>query len=58
MKNNWKKFKIGEILTIKHGFAFKGEYFSPKGDYILLTPGNFYESGGFKFTPGKEKYYL
>ncbi|MGL5983232.1 MAG: restriction endonuclease subunit S, partial [Cetobacterium sp.] len=35
-----------------------GEYFSNKGDYILLTPGNFYEKGGFKYTLGKEKYYI
>lgn len=49
--------KLGDYLTIKHGWAFKGEYFSDDGNYILLTPGNFFLSGGFKYTPGKEKFY-
>lgn len=44
-------------LKVKHGFAFKGEYFSDKGEFIVLTPGNFHEHGGFKREPGKEKYY-
>ncbi|MEY8491509.1 restriction endonuclease subunit S [Lachnospiraceae bacterium 29-91] len=52
------KCKLGDLLTIKHGFPFKGEYFSDKGEYIVLTPGNFYETGGFKRILGKEKYYL
>ena len=52
------KMKLGDILKIKHGYAFKGENFSDEGEFILLTPANFYESGGFKYTPGKEKYYL
>lgn len=52
------KRKLGDLLTIKHGFPFKGEYFSDTGKYIILTPGNFYETGGFKRTLGKEKYYL
>lgn len=46
---NWDTFTLGDIVTIKHGWAFKGEYFSeePTND-ILLTPGNFYIGGGFK----------
>lgn len=52
------KMKLGDILKIKHGYAFKGENFSDEGKFILLTPANFYESGGFKYTPGKEKYYV
>lgn len=53
----WYYIKLREGISIKHGFAFKGEYFSNVGSKILLTPGNFFESGGFKYTPGKEKYY-
>lgn len=45
-------------LHVKHGFPFKSEYFSDAGDYIVLTPGNFYEAGGFKRQAGKEKFYL
>ena len=42
------KYKLGEVLTVKHGYPFKGEYFSEDGEYIILTPANFYEKGGFK----------
>jgi len=49
--------KLGEGLHIKHGFAFLGEFFSDQGKYILLTPGNFYEEGGFKARPEKDRFY-
>jgi type I restriction enzyme, S subunit len=58
MNKEWLKCSLGKVISIKHGFAFKGEYFAPKGKYIILTPGNFYEQGGFRITPGKEKYYI
>lgn len=46
----------GKII-VKHGFPFKGEYFSSEGNYVVLTPGNFEESGGFKFDLDKAKFY-
>lgn len=49
--------KLGEFLAIKHGWAFKGEFFSDTGAQSLLTPGNFYENGGFKENSGRERYY-
>ena len=45
-------------IKIKHGFAFKGEHFSEDGEYVLLTPGNFYEGGGFKRDETKDKFYI
>jgi type I restriction enzyme S subunit len=52
----WKKCKIGDVVDIKHGFAFKGEFFSDEpNNNILLTPGNFRIGGGFKTD--KFKYY-
>ena len=46
---------MGDICEIKHGFAFKGEYFCDTAtDYLLLTPGNFAIGGGFQ---EKAKYY-
>jgi type I restriction enzyme S subunit len=53
----WKVIKLGDLIDIKHGYAFKGEFFrtEPPGD-ILLTPGNFAIGGGFK--DDKFKYYL
>jgi type I restriction enzyme, S subunit len=54
---NWRTRKLGEFISIKHGWAFKGEHFSETGRYILLTPGNAHETGGLKLRPGKEKFY-
>ena len=55
--NNWMERKLGDICTIKHGFAFKSKYFSESGDYIVLTPGSFFEYGGFRDQGDKTKYY-
>jgi type I restriction enzyme S subunit len=54
---NWSERKLGEFISIKHGWAFKGEFFIEEGKYLLLTPGNAYETGGLKLRPGKEKFY-
>jgi type I restriction enzyme S subunit len=48
--------KLKEFIEIKHGYAFKGEFFSKDPTpNILLTPGNFKFGGGFKWD--KLKYY-
>ena len=49
--------RLGECLRIKHGWPFKGEYFANNGELSILTPGNFYEQGGFKFNDDRERYY-
>jgi type I restriction enzyme S subunit len=54
---NWRKCTLGDLLEIKHGFAFKGEFFSDEGERVLLTPGNFREDGGLKLKGEKEKFY-
>jgi type I restriction enzyme S subunit len=48
---------LGPHIRVLHGFAFKGEYFRSTGDWILLTPGNFFDCGGLKHKGEKEKYY-
>jgi len=46
---NWNVSSLGDILNVKHGFAFKGEYFSDiDNGHILLSPGNFKIGGGMK----------
>lgn len=47
---------LGKYIEVKHGFAFKGEYFTecPTPD-VLVTPGNFALGGGFQNE--KLKYY-
>jgi type I restriction enzyme S subunit len=42
----WMERPLSELCDIKHGYAFEGEFFSNAGNYVLLTPGNFYETGG------------
>jgi len=49
-------YTLGELVDIKHGFAFEGQYFrDERTPYVLLTPGNFAIGGGFKGE--KLKYY-
>ena len=55
--SGWVKRPLSELCDIKHGFAFKSEFFAAEGDYVLLTPGNFYESGGYRDRGEKQKYY-
>ncbi len=53
----WGEAPLSALCDIKHGFAFKSDYFTSEGKYILLTPGNFYESGGYRDRGEKQKYY-
>ena len=46
--SKWPVCSLRGKLQVKHGYPFKSEYFSDAGHYIVLTPGNFYEVGGFK----------
>jgi len=56
LPDGWSKISLGEIIDIKHGYAFKGEFFSEEPtENILLTPGNFRIGGGF--SSNKFKYY-
>ena len=54
---SWKEIALGSAIHVKHGYAFKGEFFSSSGDYVVLTPGNFNEAGGFRIRPGKDHAY-
>lgn len=49
MREGWKEVTLGEIIEIKHGYGFKGEYFTEEETTnVLVTPGNFNIGGGFK----------
>lgn len=53
---DWPVVRIGDVASVKHGYAFGGEFFVDEPtEYILVTPGNFAIGGGFKFD--KQKYY-
>lgn len=53
----WSVAPLSTLAAIKHGFAFKSEYFCESGPHILLTPGNFCEQGGYRDRGEKQKYY-
>jgi type I restriction enzyme S subunit len=53
----WLECPFGEVAEIKHGFAFQSQFFADEGNYVLLTPGNFYEEGGYRDRGNKQKYY-
>ncbi|MGQ0545292.1 MAG: restriction endonuclease subunit S [Betaproteobacteria bacterium] len=61
MKNRrnspWLDIRLGDVIPITHGFAFKGEYFRDQpSEHVLVTPGNFALGGGFQL--GQPKYYV
>jgi type I restriction enzyme S subunit len=53
----WRDCRLGDVLDVKHGFAFLGEHFSTAGTHVVLTPGNFHDQGGFKEKSDKPKWY-
>jgi len=54
---SWEVVELASLFEIKHGFAFEGEFFASDGCYILLTPGHFFEEGGFRDQKDKTKFY-
>lgn len=57
-EKGWDDFKLGDLINIKHGFAFSSEFFTTTGEYVLLTPGNYHEEGGYRDRGEKQKYYV
>jgi type I restriction enzyme S subunit len=55
--SKWPTTALRGKIHVKHGFPFKGEHFQSSGTYVVLTPGNFHEHGGFKRNAEKDKCY-
>jgi type I restriction enzyme S subunit len=53
----WTEKQFAAIASIKHGYPFQSRYFVEDGKYVLLTPGNFYETGGYRDRGNKQKFY-
>lgn len=52
----WSRYKLNELIDVKHGFAYQGEYWSQvETRRVLVTPINFKMGGGFNSK--KLKYY-
>ena len=55
---SWKWFRLGDVSSLKHGYAFSSNFFtSEPAPFVLTTPGNFHEKGGFRDRESKRKYY-
>lgn len=51
------KVKLGEILKIKHGFAFKSENYVDYSEYALVTLANISSTNNFQFNREKTTFY-
>lgn len=46
---NWRQVKLEKLISIKHGYAFKGDdIITDDNGIVLVTPGNFAIGGGFQ----------
>ena len=57
MGSNWLIYSLGDLIDVKHGFAFKGEYMRDDIEHgpIVVAIGNFDYNGGFRFSETKLK---
>ncbi|WP_434679409.1 restriction endonuclease subunit S [Pseudomonas sp. R1-18] len=54
----WEWCRVSDLISIKHGYAFSSAYFCDSASpYVLTTPGNFHEKGGFRDRGSRTKYY-
>lgn len=51
------KYKLGDLLEIKHGYAFKSINYVNKSNVALITLGNISDKNNFQFYPEKATYY-
>lgn len=51
------KCKLGELLKIKHGYAFKSENYVKQSNYALVTLANISETNNFQINKEKTTYY-
>jgi type I restriction enzyme S subunit len=56
-EGDWRYEPLAHLCDIKHGYAFEGEFFASAGEHVLLTPGNFFEAGGYRDRGAKQKYF-
>ena len=52
-----KRVRLGDVFSIKQGFAFKSSNYVNRSNYRLVTLGNFSNDNSFKFNNDKAKYY-
>ncbi len=52
-----RKVKLGNVLKLKHGYAFKSEHYVDKSEFMLVTLANFTEDNNFRLNTDKATYY-
>jgi type I restriction enzyme S subunit len=59
MPADWPTTRLGDLVTIKHGWAFRSEHFAAEltGKPIVVNIGNFRYEGGFRFESTTVKEY-
>src|SRR5579864_1463144 len=57
--NEWNRARLGDLVTIKHGWPFKSTFFNEQlsGAPIVVNIGNFRYTGGFRFDSTTVKEY-
>jgi len=58
-ESSWTEATLGDLIEIRHGWAFKGAHFcDPEPDLpIVVKPGNFREEGGLSVEYGRTQAY-
>lgn len=56
---NWPEVRLGDLVSIKHGWPFKGTFFAEDltGRPVVVNIGNFQYTGGFRFESTTVKEY-
>ncbi|MGK3987861.1 restriction endonuclease subunit S [Sorangium sp. So ce136] len=59
MTDAWPLVRLGDLVTIRHGWPFKSEFFSAErgGRPVVVNIGNFRYTGGFRFESTTVKEY-
>ena len=57
--SEWRMVRLGELVSIEHGYAFKSESFCEpcEATPIVVSVGNFEYTGGFRFDTTSLKGY-
>ena len=62
MSSEWPQVRLGDLVSIKHGWPFKSDFFQVDGDVdalpIVVAIGNFEYTGGFRFQSTQKKHYV
>src|SRR5258708_3458590 len=54
---NRKSSMRANVFRCSPNNGHSSEFYADRGPYVLLTPGNFHEEGGFRWLGEKQKFY-